>query len=109
MNEDKKYNGWTNYETWLCNLHYDDYFSEAAREAYDNAESDGAFTREENAALSLKDHIESTVEDLTQESLNGAPGGFVADLVSAALREINYYEIAQHYIIDVDKTEEEVA
>lgn len=111
MHHDTKYNGWTNYETWLCNLHYDDFFTEQAQEAWDESETNETFTRDENAVIALKDIIESTVDEFTQESLSGSQSNaFVADLVNSALREVNYYEIAKAYIVEVDKetvTEEE--
>ena len=104
MHNDTKYNGWTNYETWLCNLHYDDFFTDQAQEAWESAEANETFPREENAAIALKEVIESTVEEFTQESLSGGQqNAFVNDLVNSALREVNYYEIAKNYILEVEK------
>lgn len=110
MTNDTTYNGWTNYETWLCNLHYDDFFTEQAQDCWNDAEADDTFSREENAAIALKDVIESTVEEFTQESLSGgSQNAFVNDLVNSALRralrEVNYYEIAKGYIESCDKEE----
>ena len=80
------------------------FFSEQAQECWNDAEKDETFSREENAAIALKDIIESTVEEFTQESLGGGQqNAFVNDLVNSALREVNYYEIAKAYIESVDK------
>ena len=109
------YNGWTNYETWLVNLWMsndagsDDYYRETAQEIYDDAEeearADGTalFTREEVATRLLADRLKDEHEE-RQSELTGVTGLF-ADLLNAALSEVDWYEIAGHYIEDVDKEE----
>jgi len=115
--ERKEYNGWTNYETWAVNLWAsndqgsDEYYRETAQDAYDNAEeetrADGTvlFTREERATLTLADRLKDEHEE-RQSELTGVTGVF-SDLLSAALSEVNWHEIAEHYISDVDKESEE--
>jgi hypothetical protein len=104
----KEYNGWYNYETWLCNLWYDDAFSEDARQVWDDSDGDDTFSKKENATLALEDVIKSIVEETASEGI--PESGFAADLINAALSEINYYEIAEHYIDDIaDKHEDEEA
>lgn len=99
----KKYNGWTNWETWNCNLHFDGSFEEQAQECYDDAEADSTFSRDENAAIGLKDLIEEMVrEHAESEKVNP----FVQDMVSGYLSEVNFYEIAKAYIESVDKESE---
>ena len=106
MSNDTKYNGWTNYETWLVNLWMDneqgssEYWNECAQEAYDNADSDTSFTREERATLNLADTMKETHEEAQPEVT-----GLWADMMNAALSEVNWYEIAEHYIEEVDKEE----
>lgn len=103
MSEDTKYNGWTNYETWNAALWMDNdasqYWDEIAQEAYNEAEADKTFTREERATLDLfrrmKDEHEENMPDL------GA--SMWSDLLGAAFGEINWYEIAEHHISEVDK------
>lgn len=114
---DRKYNGWTNYETWNVALWMsndcgsDDYYRETAQEVYDVSEaetcSDGSvlFTRDERATLSLADRLKDEHEE-RQSELTGVSGVF-ADLLSAAMSEVNWYEIAEHYIDDVDKESDE--
>ncbi len=104
----EKYNGWTNYETWNVALWLGNnegdyrYWTETAQECYDEAEADDTFTREERATLELclrlKDGIEESAPDL------GA--SMFSDLLTAALSEVNWHEIAEHYIADCDKEEE---
>lgn len=67
------YNGWTNYETWLINLHFDGYFMPNT-----DAET-----------------IKETVEELACDDLQGRL--FVMDMINAFLDEVNWEEIASHY------------
>lgn len=99
MSDDKKYNGWTNYETWAVNLWFDDSWSETAQEIYNEAEAERSFTKEERATLTLTDRIKDEVEEM-QPDLGAS---IWSDLLSAAMSEVNWYEIAKHYIAEVDQ------
>lgn len=102
------YNGWTNYETWACKLWMDNdaglyrYWGGAAQDAYDGAEACGTFSREENAASDLAEKIKEEIEGGADQA-----EGLYSDLLSAAISEINFHEIAASLIEDVDKEEEE--
>lgn len=112
---EKRYNGWTNYETWNVKLWIDNdegsyrYYGELAQECYDEAEADTTFTREENATGALrerlKDEYETAMADWLEESHKSA--SVWADLLGAALSEVNWHEIAEHLIDDTDKEEAE--
>lgn len=117
MADDKRYNGWTNYETWNVKLWIDNEegsyrsYTEMAQEAFDNAEADRNFTREERAVLDLsaklKDEYEEAMSDWLEES--GKSSSVWADLLGAALSEVNWHEIAESMTEDVEKDEEPVA
>lgn len=111
MTTDNKYNGWTNWETWNYNLHHDDQYTEQAQECYDNADADETFSKEQRATLDLAVIIEADAENEAEELQNNLPkyyqSSFFMDAVNMSLREINYYEIAENYMSDVDKTEAE--
>jgi len=87
----KEYNGWTNYETWLVKLWMDndegsyDYWR---HEAADCVEYDRSVS---HLANSIKESHESALPELE---------GFAADLMNAALSEVNWSEIANSLIED---------
>jgi hypothetical protein len=86
----KEYNGWYNYETWLVNLWLtnDEGSYEWLRELC--GESD-----EYTLSHTLKDEV-------TSEHMMPALGdcSIQADLLGAALSEVNWYELAEHYVAD---------
>lgn len=97
----QEYNGWYNYETWLANLWFDGAFGEDAERCVEDADGDmDAAT--DALAIVIRETIEIHIEATTGKS------GFVDDIVNAALREINYEEIARHYIdeVEIELTEE---
>jgi hypothetical protein len=107
MTTDKRYNGWTNYETWNLALWIGneqgsyDYWNERAGAAYEHAEASRSFTRKEQATLDLSHELQADIEENAPEVT-----GFYADILSAAISEVNWYEIAAHWIDDLDVTGE---
>ncbi len=105
----KEYNGWYNYETWATNLWLENdegsynYWIDAAQDACKQAERDRGDKSDATGALAdrLKDEIDDAVPDL------GCT--LFADLMSAALSEINYYEIAEHMVEEQWEEDEEAA
>ncbi len=94
MSTDKTYNGWTNYETWSVNLWLDNdgaSFEEEAKQCWDE-DSD-------SATYDLSKIIQERVEEMNP--LNDQNNMF-SDLLSAALSEVNWFEIAEHIIVDCD-------
>ena len=83
-------NGWKNKETWLVNLWLGDSFTEQAEDGQKITEG---FIRE-------------TVEYLVDSTGHGADP-MVRDLLNCALSEIDYREIAKHYMSDDPSDEEE--
>jgi hypothetical protein len=108
MAEDKRYNGWTNYETWLVKLWMDndqgsdEYWRERAQEAWNDA-TPGSYewqTREEEAVSALADEIKEQHEESVESC---GVTGVLSDLLNAALSEVNWREIARAYLDEVDK------
>ena len=75
------YNGWKNKEKWLVNLWLGD-----------------SLTMDQEAGHEVTaNYIEQLVDDIIADS--GSRGnGFVADLLNCALGEIDYYELAEHFV-----------
>lgn len=65
------YNGWTNRETWLCNLWIGD------------------------ALYDLESVTPETVEALVYSMAEVGLEGLMSDLLNSAISQINFYEIAE--------------
>ena len=72
-----RYNGWTNWETWVASMWLDKYILDT--------QYDGLRIMPDD----LEAHVD-TLYDEAQDSLNG----MFRDMLSACLHEINYQEIA---------------
>src|SRR4051812_8317451 len=100
MNEEnprRNYNGWTNYETWVVRLWLDNeepsyrYWTEQARHWHGR----------EGAACSLARQLQG---ELTEASPVTEPTVY-SDLMNAALDEVNWLEIAESYLDEIEPDE----
>lgn len=101
---DTRYNGWTNYETWVVNLWLDnepgthDYWLEVAEDVYNNeAKEQNFLTKMEDAVSILADRLKDNHEENRPE----LPGVY-GDMIGAALAEVNWREIAESLLADVE-------
>jgi len=109
----ERYNGYTNYETWLVAVHMDNdpydqqYWLDAARETYgqatDTTESGLKFTREINARLTLEERLRDAY-DAALEELKLRQGVF-SDLLAAAMGSVNWRELAGNLIDSIVEEE----
>ena len=83
----EKYNGWTNYETWLTNLWFSEYF--------DYLSEDGCLT-----------DIRESVEEHMDELIGNERSGFLGDVIGTFMGEVNWKEIESHYIRERELEEE---
>lgn len=109
--EDKTYNGWTNYETWAVKVWMDnesgsqEFFRDMAREV---KESTGDKTpnpymnAQDNARASLADRLKEHHDEAAEEWM-GDQASVFADLLNAALSEVNWCEIAEHLLDNLDE------
>jgi len=113
-----EHNGWTNYETWLTNLWIGNeqgshtYWREAATEEWERAEERTictmTFSRRVVARKELADRLK---REVYEENPELPSEGIVADMLGAAFSEVNWYEIAEQWLLDAvgeeEKEEEE--
>ena len=100
MSNDKKYNGWTNYETWLINLWMSEgsnYYDDLAQELFNNKEDS---QDKEDLINDLSNRLKQEHEEYI-ETVKLPSSGWITDLINASLSEVDWYEIAEHYISEV--------
>jgi hypothetical protein len=107
----KEYNGWTNYETWVVNLWMDneegtyDYWREVAQEvSSDLEEPTNSMTKMDEAIYLLADRLKNYHEEAKDEILENVKltASVWADLLGAALSEVNWREIAEYLLENVE-------
>jgi len=107
MKTEKKetYNGWANYETWVVKLWMDneqgsqEFFREMTKEVIANPrQGNKVLTDAEYALIDLADALKEHFEDNTPETV-----GIYADLLNAALSEVDWREIAEALLEDANE------
>ena len=102
----RRYNGWTNYETWVTALWIDneyETYKEAVRmgaDAAKNAKDDenvksGIWTECEAAKFRLADQLKDQIED-RNPLIDQA--NVYTDILGANLQEVDWHEVAAHYL-----------
>jgi hypothetical protein len=92
---DKKYNGWTNYETWRVNL-----------EVFDGLELSDVTYRADNSDADTYE-VSNFCKEYADEVVLHGSSGLVHDYASAFLSEVNFYEIAEHMVQAYNEENEE--
>ena len=93
------YNGYTNYETWCVNLHISNLQSEQDywndRASFAMAHSDPS-----NDDLDARCELAESLRDAFLEKYDEQKpaNSILADLLRAALSEVNWHELAGHYV-----------
>lgn len=107
---DETYNGWKNYETWAVGMYLDGNYDgpgtyyaalEAAREVYPTEESG----RRSLVADALRDLVEENVSPSMVDDDHPDPQlhPLVSDLLGYALSSVDWYEIADAWIENVNE------
>ena len=87
--KDRKYNGWSNYETWNFKLWLDnDEFS------YNRARELAKASNKNPGALA------SDLRELATEEAPELKTSFYSDVMMASVREVDYYEVAKSLLED---------
>tara|TARA_B100000902_G_scaffold191363_1_gene182881 strand:+ start:571 stop:906 length:336 start_codon:yes stop_codon:yes gene_type:complete len=94
------YNGWTNYETWLCNLWLDGI-------DFKDAIEDGTFDDmcTEDIQTYVVDYLRKLVDEIVAQSFAHGEEDhnlyFAQDMMNSAIQEICFGEIAKQYTTDI--------
>ncbi len=94
-----KYNGWTNRETWLCNLWFDNFDFTDLMDMFEGCEDKGDILN--TIEDYIKDYVEEFVESYISPNDYRAAHGFIQDMLNSAIQEIDFRDIAEHYVDDV--------
>ena len=94
-----EYNGWPNYETWLMNLWYGDYFYSYVSEGIEDGWIDLETSRDANE---LGYMLEVHVGELLLSEGQVPRNGFVTDLFDSAMQNINWYSIGESLISELE-------
>lgn len=102
MSAEQGYNGWTNYETWAVAMFLDGNYTgegtyQDVLDVVRDVEATGYVTREFAVADALKDYVEESIGEATDD----LPNGLAADLLRAALSEVNWRELAESKLAEV--------
>jgi hypothetical protein len=96
------YNGWKNYETWLANvwLTNDDYHHWFEVAADIIADEDGSYIvdSKDDAVDAVARQLEADFDDNFLHCQ--IESGFFVDLLRSALDEVDFREIAEHFVSD---------
>ena len=90
----KYYNGWANYETWRVNLEMLDGMT-----AEDFGVSASDVEDDRSATVS---RLSSTLEEFVNETVESQASGFALDIAQSFLNSVDWYEIADHFVTDID-------
>lgn len=92
------YNGWSNRETWLVNLWLGDFFFQLAE---NSREFDGKSPEIADFAYQIEEFINEMVWTKVDND-----SGLLQDLINDSLSNIDYYELAQATLENLDIEEE---
>lgn len=101
---DTTYNGWTNYETWLVNIHFEcfEFTDEIDEGMFDDLSRD-------EVKDWIANYIQECVEEVTYSKFEVGESDnlFLMDCVQSTLGEVDWDDIADHYLDDVMKAQQE--
>lgn len=99
-----KYNGWTNYETWLVNLHFSNdqgIYGTIVEDIVPEVEESDS----ETPRVDLADRLKALAEELTIDYIDAETDGWqppqsllIIDMLRAAIGRVDWMEIAAAWL-----------
>lgn len=91
----QKYNGWTNWATWMVNLHFDglDFTDDLESGVFENMDADDI---RGHLASYIQEYVESYLEEVVDTDIC-----FVSDLINGTIQDVDWHDIADHYVDDI--------
>ena len=107
-----KYNGWSNYPTWNWKLWMDNSpndWDDRCQEIYDEAEASDYLSKLDVATKELEDLLKAECEEYYEEFVEPSIGnaGAFTDIFGWALEMIDFYEIAESMMSEIDQEKED--
>jgi len=90
----EKYNGWANYETWRVHLEMLDGMT---AEDFGISTSDVEDDRDDAVS-----RLSQTLGEFVYEAVESQASGFALDIAKSFLNSVDWYEIADHFVTDID-------
>ena len=107
--KDNRYNGWTNYETWAVSLWIDndqathDYWrQEAAGQARESANCEMVQNRFWTSKDAARYNLAHQLKEEIMEAAPGMEASVYSDLLQAAFDTVNWREIAENVLDNLD-------
>lgn len=96
MSDEQGYNGWSNYETWCCNLWLSN--DQGTYEQVNDMmrENIGASVHE------VSETLREYVEELNESTADIPASSMLADMVGAFMGAVDWYEIVESWVTDMD-------
>ena len=91
----QKYNGWTNWATWMVNLHFEglDFTDEVDNGSFDDISKDDLRCQ---LAYIIQEYVEAYLDEVADTS-----NTFVGDLINGTMCDVDWHDIAGHYVDDI--------
>ena len=95
-NTSESYNGWSNYDTWNFKLWLDN-DRKTQEMVFNFVKTSVVFYKKSADAIH---NIRTQLEQYAEENAPKLENGFYSDVLSASIRSVNYYQIADAYFFD---------